>query len=150
MFLRPAHRFHHDLTRRIHALVALAVFLLGTNVCVFAPPPAFGGLAKTTLAESADGAAAHGCCGAATDQAARDAEATRQATAPCCVAVSPVLAAHGASVDPAPVFASVVAVAPLELPIVLPAMERLALAVDVRPPALRAATPDAGRAPPLL
>ena len=90
------------------------------------------------------------CCGGANDRATRRAEAARQATAPCCVAVSPVLAAHGASVDPAPELATLITLAQLEISIVLPARERLALAEDARPPAPHAATPDAGRAPPRL
>ena len=150
MSFRLTCSFYRDLLRRAHALVALSLFLLGTNFCVFAPPQALGGVAMATLAGSGDVAAAHGCCGTATAKAARDAEATREATAPCCVAVSPVLAAHGASVDPPPVLATPVAFAPLEMPIVLPAMERLALSEDARPPATHAATPAAGRAPPRL
>ena len=135
--------------RRLHSLTALALFVIGTNVCVFAPPRSLGGVVKAA-AGSQDVAAAHGCCGATTARAARETEATREATAPCCVAVAPVLGSQGATVDRAPGFAAVLDFAPMELPIVLPAMERLALAEHARPPALRAATPDAGRAPPRL
>jgi len=145
MLLSVPPRTLRDLSRRARALAALALFLLGTHVCVFAPPPALAAPAK-----AAAGASEHGCCGAAKEQASRDAEATRRATAPCCVAVSPVLAAHGASVDPAPVLATPVTLGPLETPILAPALARLALAEDSRPPDRCSATPDAGRAPPRL
>jgi hypothetical protein len=150
MSLLSTHSFRRDLPRRAQSLAALGLFLLGTNFCVFSPPPELAGVVKSAVAGSGDVAAAHGCCGAATAKAARADEATRQATAPCCVAVAPVVAAHGATLDEPPVQAVVFAPISLDLPLALPAMARLALAEDARPPALRAATPDAGRAPPRL
>jgi len=132
--------------RRVASLAALALFLLGTNFCVFAPPPSL--LAGSAAAKSAT--AGHGCCATARGKAARDADATRQVTAPCCVAVAPVLAGHGATVDPAPALPMLVAIPSFEPAPAMPSLERLALAEDERPPALHCATPEAGRAPPRL
>lgn len=134
--------------RRVSSLAALSLFLLGTNFCVFAPPPSLSALAIPAVAKSTT--SGHGCCGAAREQAARDADATRQVTAPCCVAVAPVLAGHGATVDPAPALPLAIAIPTLEPAPALVALEQLALAEDERPPALHSATPEAGRAPPRL
>ncbi len=149
MIARTLARIPRDLPRRVNALLALGFFLLGTNFCVFAPPPALSAPLPSAFASAPEGSP-HGCCAAAADRAAREAEATRQATAPCCVAVAPVLAAHGATVDPAPVLAVATELAPLAIPFVSPALARPALPEDARPPALHSATPDAGRAPPRL
>lgn len=132
--------------RRVSSLAALSLFLLGTNFCVFAPPPSLSAIPAASKSETAG----HGCCSAAREQATRDADATRQATAPCCVAVAPVLAGHGATVDPAPALPTAMALPSFEPAPALPALERLALAEDERPPALHSATPAAGRAPPRL
>ena len=137
----------NDLTRRATSLVSLALFLLGSNFCLVATGPAQAGVLKLAAASSGS---AHRCCAAAAAKASRDTEATRQATAPCCVAVSPTVASHGASIDAAPLLAPVPAFAPAECFIVVPIPEAFAAPEEPDSPATRAATPDAGRAPPRL
>lgn len=138
-----------DVTRRAHALLALGLFLFGTNVCVFAPPAS---LAAPLLAAVAPASvsAEHPCCAKACAPAGNENAPASEQASPCCVAVAPVVAAHGANVEPAPMIALPAVIAPSVLPVTLPEIERLALAEDTRPPAPPAATPDAGRAPPRL
>lgn len=138
---------HRTPVRRLTALVSLALFLLGNNFCLFA----VGESAACPLVPAAMKATpAHACCARAAAKSNREAEATREATAPCCVAVSPTVVAHGATLDAMPALSPALAALPA---FALPAPTVPALRVlleDARPPAAHAATPAAGRAPPRL
>lgn len=131
-------------SRRVSALLTLALFVLGGNFCTFSIVPAHA--AKGALA-SAPG---HACCARRAQRTAHEADATRESTAPCCVTVAPVVAAHAVTIDatPAVAFAMAELVPPSDD--VSPAVHALALRETARPPDRCSATPDAGRAPPLL
>jgi len=132
--------------RRWLATGALALFLIGTNFCVVTGAPMLSA-SPGTAALQPSAALAHPCCAAAAARARRD-HAARESTAPCCVAMAPVLTPATVSLHAAPAATAI-------LPIfVSPTAEvadfaRVASAAAV-PPRTRAATPDAGRAPPRL
>ena len=62
-------------SRRVSALLTLALFVLGGNFCTFSIAPA----------HAAKGAPGHACCARRAQRTAHEADATRESTAPCCV-----------------------------------------------------------------
>ena len=128
-------------TRRVSALVTLVLFVLGGNFCTFSTGPA-----RASARMKPD----HSCCAAGAKRTAHEADATRETTAPCCVTVAPVVAAHAVTIDATPaVTFALAALLPVGDETSL-ATHALALGEDARPPDRFAATPDAGRAPPRL
>lgn len=130
---------------RTFAFATLALFVLGGNFCSFSLGPAAGG--PRTLAARA---ALHPCCATKAHRSTREADATRESTAPCCVTVAPVVAAHAVTLDAAPAAGFALATLAPDLNSASPAAHSLAAREDARPPDRDAATPDAGRAPPRL
>jgi hypothetical protein len=134
----------HDLRRRFTALGTLALFVLGGNFCSFA-----SGTATAAGGHSLAAKSPHACCAARAKNAAHEADATRESTAPCCVTIAPIVAAHAVALDATPaVTFSLAALAPG--PVASFAACCRAAREDARPPDRSAATPDAGRAPPRL
>jgi hypothetical protein len=139
---------HFFAVRRPTALVALMLFLLGNNFCLLAAPIA--GACPNRSGHPTGMAQArpmHACCVAAAARKARNDDATREATAPCCVAISATVAPPATVLEAAPSQATLV------LPLTLYSTGAVDFArivpVEVSPsPPPRAATPDAGRAPP--
>jgi len=137
----------HDV-HRWSATSALALFLIGSNFCVVTGAPALMAAPGTAADLHRASAPLHPCCAAAAARARRDHSAPRESTAPCCVAMAPVLTPATVSLHAAPIATAI-------LPIfVSPTTEAAdfarAVSVEAAPPPARAATPDAGRAPPRL
>ena len=132
-------------TRRLSALLTLALFVLGGNFCTFSTGPALAGGARGSAVR-----AMHPCCAERAKRSAHAADATRESTAPCCVTVAPVVAAHAVTIDATPAVTFAVAALLPAIDDASPAAEALALREPARPPDRVDATPDAGRAPPRL
>lgn len=131
--------------RRVSALVTLLLFVLGGNFCTFSTGPAVAGGTRGLAAT-----AMHPCCAARAKRAAHSADATRESTAPCCVTVAPVVAAHAVTIDATPAVTFAIAAILPATDDASPAAHALALRETARPPDRFSATPDAGRAPPRL
>jgi len=135
----------HDFGRRIFALATLTLFVLGGNFCSFASSAASVTGTRTLAAKSA-----HACCAGRAAKAARESQATRESTAPCCVTIAPVVAAHAAALDATPALTFSIAAPAPDLDAASPAAPPRGVREDARPPDRGSATPDAGRAPPRL
>jgi len=135
----------HDL-RRIWASTALALFLLGNNFCVVTGAPMLS--AAPAGASVRPSAPLHPCCVAAAARAQREHQTRRESTAPCCVAMAPVVAPASPTIAMAPAAITLLALLPA-VPTETADFARAVSVEAVRPPE-RAATPDAGRAPPRL
>jgi hypothetical protein len=136
-------------------VLSLALFLLGNNFCLFAVGDAAACPLVGAKSKAAATAPAHACCVAKAkasprpmDSPSREADAAREATAPCCVAVSPSVVAHGASLDSPALITASATLPTLMIP--APGLSSAPVLEDARPHATHAATPDAGRAPPRL
>ena len=132
-------------TRRVSAIFTLLLFVLGGNFCTFSVGTVRAGgapgYAKSTM---------HPSCAQRAKRAAHTADATRESTAPCCVTVAPVVAAHAVTIDATPAVSFAMATLLPATDEISPAAHALALRETARPPDRFAATPDAGRAPPRL
>ena len=131
-------------TRRVSAVLTLLLFVLGGNFCTFSVGPVLAGAPGYTKST------VHPCCAQRAKRAAHTADATRESTAPCCVTVAPVTAAHAVTIDATPAVTFAIAALLPILDDASPAAQALALRESARPPDRFAATPDAGRAPPRL
>jgi hypothetical protein len=132
-------------SRRVSALLTLALFVLGGNFCTFSIGPARAGMVRGRAV-----APVHACCVERAKRAAHAADATRESTAPCCVTVAPVVAAHAVTIDATPAVTFAMAALLPASDDASPAAQALALRETARPPDRCSATPDAGRAPPRL
>jgi hypothetical protein len=127
----------------------LLLFLFGNNFCLLSVPLAGACPIRDGHALAANRAPVHACCVAAAAKKQRADQATREATAPCCVAVSATVAPHAASLEAAPM--NLLAVLPPALYSTGAVDFARAVPVGVVPaPPPRAATPDAGRPSPRL
>ncbi len=137
--------------RALGATLALALFVLGTNLCMVSGAATARGVRVPmscmagdgpTVATHAGGAAP--CC---QHGPARTPRAPAPTVSPCCVSLIPVTAP--AADHPAPTTAIALTVDPPSLP--APAGPAHAVAPDAHdPPGSRAHTPRAARAPPIL
>ena len=136
----------HDM-RRFTAGTALALFLLGNNFCLVTVAPMLSA-SPVSGASLQHAAVVHPCCAAAAARARRGHESARESTAPCCVAMAPVVTPASHSIAAAPI---AVTLLPLLASTTTEAADfARAVSVEAVPPPERSATPDAGRAPPRL
>src|SRR5262249_20094113 len=133
-------------TRRGAGLAALLVFLLGNNFCLVATPLAGACPArKPALGAASVSAPLHACCIAAQGRKQRADQATREATAPCCVAISATIAPAATIVATAPAASATVLAVPTHSTGAVD-FARAASVEAALPPPPRGATPGAARA----